>query len=137
MNISIQTLAQLRGMLVNEAKLSFGESIDPQNDPCNLLLVLEDLKLMMRSTIDSFGLKLTVETPDALRDVSINTDATMLMSMLCNLISNAAKHSKSSILVQLCVLEERLLRVQVTPHAHTRSTPITHTCTSVTHTCIP
>ena len=120
--ISIQTLAQLRTMLMNEAKLRFGETPETQNEPCSLLHMIEDLKMMLRSSIDSFGLKLAVVSPDSLHYVTINTDRGMLMSMLCNLMSNAIKHSRSDIIVELYVVE-CCLRIQVIEFILTKTLP--------------
>ena len=123
--VAIHCLARLRDMLVNEAKVRFGKSMEAHKEPCRLLHILEELELMMRCHIDSSGLKLVFETAEALHNVIIRTDSAMLMSMMCNLISNAAKHCKEHILIQICVVAG-WLRIQVIQHKqwHLCSSPL-------------
>lgn len=106
MKAALRMLLRLRDMLIAESRLSWGKTLQPRVKPCCVPELVDDVKQMTSSSVVSAGLVCDFVLSDD--PPQIHTDATMMTCMLCNLVSNAIKHSSSTIRVLVDVAERRV-----------------------------
>lgn len=114
MEASIFALKELLDSLLDLSKLDAG-AVLPDPQPVVLADLLERLNNEFRPQIELKGLRLRVRTPRRRGhgELAMRTDAALLMAILRNLLSNAAKHTPAGGILIGCRVRAGHVLVQV------------------------